>query len=66
MSNDTIKDRGAARKPEGAKSSAKHTGAKRPPRKPLEDELAHEGERIAKVMARAGLCSRRDAEVWIA
>ncbi|WP_374311892.1 pseudouridine synthase [Dongia sp.] len=24
------------------------------------------GERIAKVMARAGLCSRRDAEVWIA
>jgi 23S rRNA pseudouridine2605 synthase len=25
----------------------------------------HEGERIAKVMARAGLCSRRDAEVWI-
>lgn len=27
---------------------------------------AHEGERIAKVMARAGLCSRRDAEDWIA
>lgn len=25
----------------------------------------HEGERIAKVMARAGLCSRRDAERWI-
>ncbi|MBN8920595.1 MAG: rRNA pseudouridine synthase, partial [Rhizobiales bacterium] len=24
------------------------------------------GERIAKVMARAGLCSRRDAEAWIA
>ena len=23
------------------------------------------GERIAKVMARAGLCSRRDAEKWI-
>ena len=23
-------------------------------------------ERIAKVMARAGLCSRRDAEAWIA
>lgn len=23
------------------------------------------GERIAKVMARAGLCSRRDAEIWI-
>ena len=25
-----------------------------------------EGDRIAKVMARAGLCSRRDAEAWIA
>lgn len=27
---------------------------------------AQAGERIAKVMARAGLCSRRDAERWIA
>ena len=27
---------------------------------------AARGERIAKVMARAGLCSRRDAEAWIA
>jgi 23S rRNA pseudouridine2605 synthase len=26
----------------------------------------HEGERVAKVLARAGLCSRRDAERWIA
>jgi 23S rRNA pseudouridine2605 synthase len=26
----------------------------------------HPGERIAKIMARAGLCSRRDAEAWIA
>jgi 23S rRNA pseudouridine2605 synthase len=26
---------------------------------------APEGDRIAKVMARAGLCSRREAEVWI-
>jgi len=25
----------------------------------------HEGQRIAKYMARAGLCSRRDAEKWI-
>jgi 23S rRNA pseudouridine2605 synthase len=26
----------------------------------------HSGERIAKAMARAGLCSRREAEAWIA
>lgn len=36
----------------GSKSSSADTPAK--------------GERIAKVMARAGLCSRRDAEKWIA
>ena len=45
---------------------------KRPPQRPLRAEAdatplteeAH-GERIAKVIARAGLCSRRDAEAWI-
>ncbi|MBA5778995.1 pseudouridine synthase [Stappia sp. F7233] len=31
----------------------------------VEKTSAYEGERIAKVMARAGLCSRRDAEEWI-
>lgn len=30
------------------------------------DSKKNAGERIAKVMARAGLCSRRDAERWIA
>ncbi|MCW9035767.1 MAG: rRNA pseudouridine synthase [Rhodospirillales bacterium] len=30
------------------------------------DAPEEKGERIAKVMARAGLCSRRDAERWIA
>ena len=30
------------------------------------DQKAPEGERIAKRMARAGLCSRRTAEAWIA
>ncbi|WP_436203967.1 pseudouridine synthase [Astrobacterium formosum] len=39
--------------------------------KPWRDRAAqepsqHEGDRIAKVMARAGVCSRRDAEDWIA
>ena len=29
------------------------------------DDDSEKGERIAKVMARAGLCSRRDAEHWI-
>ena len=29
-------------------------------------EAAPKGERIAKIMARAGLCSRREAERWIA
>jgi 23S rRNA pseudouridine2605 synthase len=39
---------------------ARRAGAGAPP-----GSDAH-GERIAKVMARAGLCSRRDAEEWIA
>ena len=37
--------------------------------KPTDEKASDEkekGERIAKVMARAGLCSRRDAEKWIA
>jgi 23S rRNA pseudouridine2605 synthase len=35
--------------------------------KPIEKapEKTNEGERIAKRMARAGLCSRREAESWI-
>jgi 23S rRNA pseudouridine2605 synthase len=30
------------------------------------EQSPHRGERIAKLMARAGLCSRREAETWIA
>lgn len=32
---------------------------------PKKPSAAKTGERIAKLMARAGLCSRRDAELWI-
>jgi 23S rRNA pseudouridine2605 synthase len=53
MKND--RDKKPVRKP-----AAKRAPAKKPEAK------AHEGERVAKVMARAGLCSRRDAESWIA
>jgi 23S rRNA pseudouridine2605 synthase len=43
------------------------SGRAGPPRKAKPPSAkAHPGERIAKVMARAGLCSRRDAEGWIA
>jgi len=33
--------------------------------KDTKDNQTHKGDRIAKVIARAGLCSRRDAERWI-
>ncbi|NBX03682.1 MAG: rRNA pseudouridine synthase [Alphaproteobacteria bacterium] len=42
------------------KESKKTSSVIRPP------SSAHPGERLAKRIARAGLCSRREAEVWIA
>lgn len=38
----------------------------KPPAKPQLDGAAPRGDRVAKVMARAGVCSRRDAEAMIA
>jgi 23S rRNA pseudouridine2605 synthase len=47
-------------KPRGAGKRTKPAPA------PVEKTSAFAGERIAKAMARAGVCSRRDAEDWIA
>src|SRR4051812_45386593 len=33
--------------------------------KPFSRQRVGKGERIAKIIARAGLCSRREAEAWI-
>jgi 23S rRNA pseudouridine2605 synthase len=55
-------------KPRFEKPAAGKPRAARPERAaPAEArEKAFEGERVAKAMARAGACSRRDAEQWIA
>ena len=65
----------AAGKPSGKPSGKPFSkdrdgGARVMRRKPAGADVApapsaHEGERIAKVIARAGLCSRRDAEIMI-
>ncbi|MBM3576648.1 MAG: pseudouridine synthase [Alphaproteobacteria bacterium] len=58
-------DKPASRDSESARAKypAKKRGAAPDP---APHDKAFEGERIAKVMARAGVCSRRDAERWIA
>ena len=55
-------------KPRFEKAAADKPLAAKPKRAaPAEPgEKAFEGERVAKAMARAGACSRRDAEQWIA
>ena len=50
---------------EGFERKSRDGFAKRPMRRDAAPAPTHEGDRIAKVMARAGLCSRRDAELWI-
>lgn len=54
------------RGPQGAKKDGPKKSAAMPAPRSTTDEAGSRGERIAKVMARAGLCSRREAETWIA
>ncbi|GJE25328.1 hypothetical protein LKMONMHP_0163 [Methylobacterium organophilum] len=51
----------------GGDAPLRRKGAKsaKAPAEPVEPEAGYEGERIAKAIARAGLASRRDAEVMI-
>jgi 23S rRNA pseudouridine2605 synthase len=49
------------------RTTTKRPQAKSPRAAPdAAEQSPHRGERIAKLMARAGLCSRREAETWIA
>lgn len=58
------------RRPDGERPAPDKRPRRAPPDKttprPENDEKTFSGDRIAKVMARAGVCSRRDAEKWIA
>ena len=60
------RDAESARDKRPGKSPAKPRVAALAAPAPAPREGAFEGDRIAKVMARAGVCSRRDAERWIA
>jgi 23S rRNA pseudouridine2605 synthase len=50
--------------PRGRRDEGGERTMRRP--RPETTKSEYDGNRIAKVMARAGLCSRRDAEEWIA
>ncbi|NBN64460.1 pseudouridine synthase [Microvirga tunisiensis] len=65
-------DRPMASRPSGPRAGARDRTDEAQPRSPRKASdpapaisFAGEAERIAKVMARAGLCSRRDAEAWV-
>ncbi|MEL7230613.1 MAG: S4 domain-containing protein, partial [Pseudomonadota bacterium] len=52
-------------KPQSHKRPSAQGRKLKPPKLPPSPAAPASGERIAKRMARAGLCSRRDAERWI-
>jgi 23S rRNA pseudouridine2605 synthase len=68
MSHNSPKDRKVSHKrsdvPRAAGSARSEQGAKPRPSNQAGGE-EHATERVAKVMARSGACSRRDAEAWI-
>jgi 23S rRNA pseudouridine2605 synthase len=49
----------------GPRKAAPERSGPKPAIARVADEAGERGERIAKVMARVGLCSRREAETWI-
>ena len=51
---------------DGARGERPHKKPRAERPEPAPRSSGFEGERIAKIMARAGVCSRRDAENWIA
>lgn len=59
-------DKRKAEAARGGKAAPKTRAKSKPLPAPVEKTSAFAGERIAKAMARAGVCSRRDAEDWIA
>jgi 23S rRNA pseudouridine2605 synthase len=65
------RDENNGQKPRGGPGPRRDTSprtVKRAPAKaaaPADDEAKTDRQRIAKLMARVGLCSRRDAETWI-
>ena len=53
-------------RPQAAEAAARSAEPRARPVAAAPQQKAFEGERVAKAMARAGACSRRDAEQWIA
>ncbi len=60
------KSRDNVKRASGPKPSRERERKQPAPAPAADDGTASTGQRIAKVMARAGLCSRREAETWIA